>query len=145
MKTEQDELGFQMPDGMMFIGVALGVKPHDGTQWTRFQLGDGREIGIAATDDKVILNTAINFLWNEKVRGREFTNEDTMEFEGVRVAYLNFFDQDKLTTSPWSQTRKHDWTWPVLMLLFGIGLYAAIRSLGWVIDGFFGGARTHQP
>jgi hypothetical protein len=50
--TEQRRAGFDLPDGMMILGVPLGTVRQNDAHWSRYQLPDGREIGIASTDWK---------------------------------------------------------------------------------------------
>jgi len=56
---------------------------------------------------------------------------------GVRVL-ANFV----VEAAPWGKER--DWSRPLLALCLGIGLYLAMRALGWVIDGFLG-PRGEEP
>ena len=57
--------GFNVPDGMMVVGLPLGNVRHENAVWTKFQLFDGREIGIAA-DSKRSGEIAKQFLLEEK-------------------------------------------------------------------------------
>ena len=119
----------------MLVGISLGVTQKEGVDWTKFQLPDGRKIGIASTDAKKAGEIARKFLVSEKAADRSFMDEDRIQLDGVRVAFLDPWDQDPLATSPWL-TKQRDWTWTLLFLCLGAGLYLVMRALGWVIDGF---------
>jgi len=49
LMAEQRAAGFDLPAGVMLVGISTGVVRKDGVDWTKFQLPDGREIGIAST------------------------------------------------------------------------------------------------
>jgi hypothetical protein len=136
MISEQTSAGIVAPPGYVILGVPLGVTTQDNLEWTKFQLRDGREIGIQSTDKKKITDTAVNFVWAEKIRGSSFTEKDKVEFGGVPAAYLNPFDQFPPAKNVWPGRRQRDWTWVWLTLCFGAFLYLAIRSIGWVVEGF---------
>jgi hypothetical protein len=87
--TDQASAGIVAPPGYVVLGVPLGVTKQENLEWTKFQLRDGREIGIQSTDKKKITDTAVNFFWAEKIRGSNFTEKDKVEFDGIRAAYLN--------------------------------------------------------
>jgi hypothetical protein len=143
LAAEQRAAGFDLPAGLMFLGISLGVAKKDGVDWTKFRLPDGREIGIASTDKKKVDETARKFLVRERTAGRSFTDDDRIEVDGVRVAFLNPFDQFSPATSPWF-TRQRDWTWTLICVFLGVGFYLAMRALGWVIDGFLGSRGEEQ-
>lgn len=133
--TAQQRAGFNLPAGMMVVGLPLGTVRHNDVEWTRYQLPDGRVIGIASTDSKEITNVAVGFLLAEVDAGRVFTDKDTLSFQDVRVAYLNDFDQFIPDTPPW-QRRQRDWTLALVTLCAGLGGYVIMRALGWIINGF---------
>jgi hypothetical protein len=88
-------------------------------------------------DAKSIDKIVHTFLLGEQTADRLFTNDDKIEFDGIRVAFLNYSDQFPPTTSPWL-VKQRDWTWALLSLCLGIGLYLAARAIGWIIGGFTG-------
>jgi hypothetical protein len=137
--AKQRAKGFDLPAGYMLVGLPLETVRKDGVDWIKFRLPDGREIGIASTDSKRANETARKFLLSEQAAGRAFSDNDQLEFDGVRVAFLNFFDQDPTLEPPWlKQKPQHDWTWALVALCIGIVLYVAMRAFGWIIDGFRG-------
>jgi hypothetical protein len=138
LMKEQRSVGITAPPDFLVLGVPLGVTRQDGTDWTRYQLYDGREIGIASTDQKAITDTAGNFLYSEKVRAKTYTHKDNIEFDGVRVTFLNPFDQFAPVKNPWPSYRQKDWTVAWLLVAGGIVVYVLLRSIGWVIAGFVG-------
>jgi len=70
---------------------------------------------------------------------RAFSDKDQLEFDGVRVSFLNFSGQFPPLKPPWlKQKPQHDWTWALVALCIGIVLYVAMRAFGWIIDGFRG-------
>jgi hypothetical protein len=133
--TDQRRVGFNVPDGMMVVGMPLGTVRHNGTEWTRFQLPDGREIGIASTDSKKIGDIGRDFLLAEAKMGRVFSDKDAINFEGVTVAFLDPWNQDPTVTPPW-QHQQRDWTIALLSLCAGLAVYIIMRALGWIINGF---------
>lgn len=137
--ADQKVRGLDAPTGLVVVGIESGVERQDNVEWTKFLLRDGRKIGVASTDKKKVADTAIAFLWNEKERGQPYTDNDRMEFDGVRVAFLDWGDQDMLADGPpWPRHRQRQWFWPLFIALCGTGLYIAIRSVAWIIDGFTG-------
>ena len=133
--ADQMALGIKAPPNYIVVGVPLGVSRQENVDWTRYQLRDGREIGIASTDEKAVHDIAFNFLWNEKYRGAAFTVNDQPEVNGVRVKYLNSFD-DLTKVKAWPRHRERDWTFALLALAVALGIYVFFRALGWIIDGF---------
>lgn len=121
--------------GMMVVGISIRAARKDGVDWTKFQLPDGREIGIATTDAKKAEEVARKFLLSEQAAGRAFSDKDQIRLEGVRVAFLNPFDQFPPAKSPWTK-HHYDRTWALVALCVGLALYIAMRAIGWVIDGF---------
>jgi hypothetical protein len=72
----------------------------------------------------------------EKTAGHQFTDKDVpITIDGVRVTYLNPFDQFPPVQSPWLHEQR-DWTPTLLVLCLGICSYIAARAIGWVVDGF---------
>jgi hypothetical protein len=143
--AKQRAAGFDLPAGFMLVGISIGTTRKDGVDWTKFQLADGREIGIAPTEAKKASEIAEKFLLREQAAGREFGEKDQIEIDGVRVAFLNA--SDSLPMAPWLGSpwgRERDWSWPLLSLCLGVGLYLAMRALGWVIDGFLGSRGEEQ-
>jgi hypothetical protein len=143
--AKQRAAGFDLPAGFMLVGISIGTTRKDGVDWTKFQLADGREIGIASTEAKKASEIVEKFLLREQVAGREFGEKDQIEIDGVRVAFLNA--SDSLPMAPWLGSpwgRERDWSWPLLSLCLGVGLYLATRALGWVIDGFLGSRGEKQ-
>jgi hypothetical protein len=133
---EQRRAGFNVPDGMMVVGLPLGNVRHENADWTKWQLADGREIGIGLTDSKKSDEIARKFLLAEKKAGHQFTNKDEPNsIDGVRVTYLNPFDQFPPAQSPWLH-KQRDWTWALVALCFGFAAYIIMRAIGWIIDGF---------
>jgi hypothetical protein len=134
--SEQRRAGFDVPDGMMVVGVPLGNVRHENADWTKWRLSDGREIGVASTDSKKSDEIARKFLLAEKKAGHLFTDKDEpISIDGVRVTYLNPFYQFPLAQSPWLQ-KQRDWTWALVVLCLGLAAYIIVRAIGWVIDGF---------
>jgi hypothetical protein len=139
--AKQRAQGFDLPAGMMLVGLPLGTVRKDQIDWTKFQLPDGREIGIALTPANKADEIARRFLLNEQAAGRAYSDKDQIELDGVRVVFLkNPLDPYPLPPSPWLKQR-HDWTWALVALCLGVSLYLAMRALGWVIDGFAGSRR----
>ena len=136
--SEQLAAGIEAPKGFLVVGVPLQVEKRNNIDWTKFQLRDGREIGIASTDEKLVRDTAIDFLWQEKAQRRAFTDKDAIEIFGVRVIFLNVFDQFAPTGGPWPKQRQRDWTLSLFLVGLAIALYVLIRLVGWIIDGFIG-------
>jgi hypothetical protein len=137
--AKQRAQGFDLPAGYMLVGLPLETVRKDGIDWKKFRLPDGREIAIASTDSKRADETARKFLLSEQAAGRAFRDKDQLEFDGVRVAFLNFSDQDPPVEPPWlKQKPQHDWTWAFVALCIGIVVYVAMRAFGWIIDGFRG-------
>jgi hypothetical protein len=141
--AKQRAAGFDLPAGFMLVGISTGTVRKDDVDWTKFQLPDGREIGIASTEAKQVHDIAAQFLLREQAVGRAFRDKEQIEIDGVRVAFLNWGDQDPTVTPPWL-VQQHDWTWALICLFLGVGLYLAMRALGWVIDGFLG-PRREEP
>jgi len=92
--------------------------------------------GIASTDSKKSDEIARKFLLAEKKAGHQFTDEP-ISIDGVRVTYLNPFDQFPPAQSPWLH-KQRDWTWALIALCIGFAAYTLMRAIGWVIDGFAG-------
>jgi hypothetical protein len=141
--AKQRAAGFDLPAGFMLVGIPTGMARQDGVDWTKFQLPDGRKIGIASTEAKKVKAIAMKFLLREQAAGRALREKDQIEIDGVQVAFLDWGDQDPWVTSPWL-VQQHDWTWALICLFLGVGLYLAMRALGWVIDGFLG-PRREEP
>jgi len=78
---------------------------------------------------------AREFLLAEVRAGRLFNDQDVISFQGVSVKFVNWFDQSPLASPPWLR-KQREWTWPLIALALGLGLFLAIRALGWVVDGF---------
>ena len=134
---EQRRAGFNVPDGMMVVGLPLGNVRYENAVWTKFQLFDGREIGIASTDLKRSREIAKQFLLEEK-SNHQFTDKDEpITIDGVRVTYLDPFDQFRPEEPPWLH-KQRDWTWSLVALCIGFVAYAVVRAIGWVFDGFLG-------
>jgi hypothetical protein len=132
---EQRRVGFKGPDGMAVVGLPLGNVRHENADWTKFQLLDGRQIGIASIDSKKSREIAWKFLLAEKRVGHHFTDKDgPISIDGVRVTYLDPFFPDQ---SPWLQ-KQQDWTWTLVALCIGFSAYILMRAIGYVIDGFVG-------
>jgi len=142
--TEQQRAGFNSPAGMMVVGAPLGTVRHNDAEWTKLQLPDGREIGIASTDSKKIGPIGRDYLLAEAKMGRVFTDKDTINFDGVGVAYLNDFDQFIPDTPPW-QRKQRDWAIALSALCAGFGVYIVMRALGWIINGFTGRPMNEEP
>jgi hypothetical protein len=132
---EQRRAGFNVPDGMMIVGLPLGNVRRDDSDWTKLQLSDGREVGIASTDSKQSDEIARKFLLAEKRVGHQSTDKDEPIIDGVRVTYLNPFDQFPPARPPWLH-KQRDWTWALVALCLGLAAYITMRAIGWVIDGF---------
>jgi hypothetical protein len=142
--AKQRAAGFDLPAGFMLVGISKGTARKDGVDWTKLQLLD-REIEIASTEAKKASEIAEKFLLREQAAGREFGEKDQIDIDGVRVAFLNA--SDSLPMAPWLGSpwgRERDWSWPLLSLCLGVGLYLAMRALGWVIDGFLGSRGEEQ-
>ena len=138
--AEQRRAGFDTPDGMMVVGLPLGHVRHENADWTKWQLPDGREIGIASTDSKKSDEIARGFLLAEKKEGRLFTDKTLpISVAGVQVTYLNPFDQFPPAQSPWLH-KQRDWTPALAALCIGLAAYVLMYAIGWVIDGF---VRSH--
>ena len=137
--AKQRAEGFDLPAGYMLVGLPLETVRKDGVDGIKFRLPDGREIGIASTDAKRAAETARKVLLSEQAAGRAFSDKDQLEFDGVRVSFLNFSGQFPPLKPPWlKQKPQHDWTWALVALCIGIVLYVAMRAFGWIIDGFRG-------
>jgi hypothetical protein len=68
--------------------------------------------------------------------GRRFTDKTLpIEVAGLRVAYVNPFDQFPPTRSPWLH-KQRDWTPTLATLFVGLTAYVVMCAIGWVIDGF---------
>lgn len=94
LMDEQRQAGFDTPDGMMIVGRPQGNVRHGDTDWIRWLLPDGREIGIISMESKRADEIAKDFLLAEKRQRRVFTDKTLpMKISGVRVTYLNLFDQ----------------------------------------------------
>src|SRR5262249_31038734 len=128
--SEQTAMAIYAPTGFIVVGVPLGTIRQNNLEWTKFQLRDGREIGVAATEKKSVSDSAIEFLWDEKARGHVFTDKDEMSFDGVRVAFLNSFDQFPPSVSPWPQERQREWMWSLIAAASGLAVYLVVRSVG---------------
>ena len=77
---------------LMVLGLSLGQVRHEDSDWTKFLLADGREIGIAPTTKAD--ETAKNLLLAEKRNGRHFTNKDEpINIDGARVTFLSQLNQ----------------------------------------------------
>jgi hypothetical protein len=136
--AEQTRAGIVAPTNFLITGLPLETLRQDGTDWTSYQLRDGRKIKIASTDKNIVLDTATNFLLMEKLRGSAYTQKDKPEFGGVRVAYLGDFDDIPIDDGPWPKHRVRDWTLTLSLAAAGVGIYLIMRSIGWIIDGFLG-------
>jgi hypothetical protein len=134
--SEQESAGIAAPNGYIITGKPIGTTRLNDTDWTKFQLRDGREIGIASTDTKVISKTAENFLWSEKARGQRYTDKDNIQFDGARVAFLDFWNQDFPVNGPWPKHRQREWTIALLLAAGGFVVYLSMRLIAWVIAGF---------
>jgi hypothetical protein len=133
---EQRRAGFNALDGMMIVGLPLGNVRHENADWTKWQLPDGREIGIASTDPKRTDEIARAFLLAEKKEGRLFTDKALpIEVAGVQVTYLNPFDQFRPAQPPWLH-KQRDWTGALAALCLSLAAYVIMRAIGWIIDGF---------
>lgn len=138
LMKEQRRAGIAAPPDFLVLGVPLGVTRQNGTDWTRYQLYDGREIGIGLTDQKGITDIAGNFLYSEKVRAKTYTDKDNIEFDGVRITFLNPFDQFPPVKNPWPSHSQRDWTVALLLAAGSVVVYLLMRLIAWVIDGFLG-------
>ena len=118
--SDQNARGLETPAGYIVIGIPSGVERQNSVEWTKYLLRDGRSIGIASTDDKIVGSTAIAFLWKEQERERPYTDKDQMEFDGVRVTFLKWNYQAPLANEPpWPRHREREWLWPLLLVLCG--------------------------
>jgi len=133
--SNQRIAGYGVLENMILVGFPLGKIRDNNSDWTKLQLPDGREIGIASTEDKKIIEVAREFLLAEVRAGRLFNDQDVISFQNVSVKFLNWFDQSPLATPPWLR-KQREWTWPLIALALGLGLFIAMRALGWVVDGF---------
>jgi len=133
LMAKQQAAGFDLPGGLILIGIPRGMVGKDGVDWTKFELPDGRKIVIASTEAKKARRIAEAFLLAEQAAGRGFGKEDQIEIDGVRVAFLNA--SDSLPAAPWLG-KERDWGWPLLSLSLGVAFYIAMCALGWVIEGF---------
>jgi hypothetical protein len=127
--------GFDDPPNLMIVGFPLGAIHYNNADWTKFQLPDGREIGIASTDSGKVSDAARQFLLTEKRGGRSFTDKDRISFNGLPVAFLNPFDQFPPATPPWLH-KERNWTWTLLALSAGLMIYLVMRAIGWIVNGF---------
>jgi hypothetical protein len=130
---EQRREGYDVPSGLMLLGLPLEKVKFRNADWTKCQLPDGRVIGIASTNSK-FSDVVRKFLLSEKRAGHNFTEADEpISIDGVQIALL---DSDWTPiTPPWLH-KQRDWTWSLVALCFAFGVYFVLRSLGWVIDGF---------
>jgi hypothetical protein len=133
--AQQHQAGLNVPAGLMVIGLPLGTVRHNNAEWTRFRLPDGREIGIASTDSNKIKDVGREFLLAEAKMGRVFTDKDTINFGGVTAAFLDPWNQDGTATPPW-QYKQRDWTIALVTLCMSLIVYAVMRALGWIVNGF---------
>ncbi len=133
---EQSRMGFQAPSRWIIVGLPLDRVRHENADWTKWQLPDGREIGIASVDPKQVREVAFKFLLSEKGAGHRLADKDVpIDVDGVRVAYLNFFDQFPPAQPPWMH-KQREWIWAIGSLLLGLAVYIGARAIGWVFDGF---------
>jgi hypothetical protein len=146
--TQQKNAGYKVAfDDTMIVGVPLRVVRYNNADWTKVQLPDGREIGIASTESNKVSDVARQFLLAERRANRFFTEKDRVRLEGVQVEFLCelqhagsaadvcWFARDPLTTAP-LQHKEREWTWALLGLAIGLAIYIVMRAIGWVIDGF---------
>lgn len=136
MQAKQTAMGITVPEGFIFVGMPKEVEHKTDVDWTKFELWDGRVIGIASTTPKTVSDAAVYFLWSEQSRGQNYTDKDQIEFNGTKVTYLNPFDQFPPTKLPWPTARRHDWTMALLSAGAAVAIYLVCWSLGWIIDGF---------
>jgi hypothetical protein len=136
LMEEQQMAGIAAPEGSIIVGVPKGVTRKGDTDWTRYELPDGREIGIASINSKAVTNAAGNFVWAEKGRGSPYTIKDNIEFDGIPVAFLSPYDDFPGVRGSWPKHRQRDWTLAAMVAAAGIGAYLLLGSIGWVIDAF---------
>ncbi|SFM83818.1 hypothetical protein [Methylobacterium pseudosasicola] len=154
LRLKQEEVGAEAPPGFIIIGKTLRKeKAPTGVQagafndlvmgvpeWVVFQLRDGREVSIGTTDENVAFNAATDFLYREDQAGRPFTDKDKVSSNGVRIAFLNPFNQ--FQTEPWpiarpaDTPRSMDWFLAALAMGAAVTVYLSARALGWIVDGF---------
>jgi hypothetical protein len=130
--AEQHRAGFNLPNGFIILGAPLGVVRQNDTDWSQYQLPDGRKIGVASTDEKKNYAVIKDFLLADAKADHAFTEKDTLSFEDVTVRIFDDFIPD---IPPW-QHKQRDWTIALLSLCAGLSAYIAMRALGWVINGF---------
>lgn len=132
---EQRRKGFNVPDGLMVVGLPLGKVRHENADWMKFQLVDGRKVGIASNDSNKVEEIARKFLLAEKRTGRDFTdNDEPINIDGARVTFLGSWVPQWAVKPLWYKQR--EWTWTLLALCAGLASYVAMRAVGWIIDGF---------
>jgi hypothetical protein len=78
---------------------------------------------------------AKDFLLAEKRQRRVFTDKTLpMKISGVRVTYLNLFDQFHLPNR--RGYISSDWTPTLAVLCAAFAAYIIMYAIGWVVDGF---------
>jgi hypothetical protein len=133
---QQRRDGLEAPAGMMIVGLPMGTVRFDNSDWTKFQLVDGRKIGVASTDKTKASETARDFLLGEKRLGRDFVDTDEpINIDNVRVTFLGEWAPKWAVNSPWLH-KARDWTLALAAFCAGVAAYTIMRALGWVIDGF---------
>jgi hypothetical protein len=135
MLDEQRATGLNLPTNMMLVGLPGEIASQDGVEWKKFQLWDGREIGIASNDQKKLDTIARIFLLNEKRNQYQYTDKDDITIDSIRVKFLNFFDQFPPASPPWL-VKTHNWMLPLISLGLAAMIYIAMWALGWVVSGF---------
>jgi hypothetical protein len=120
----------------MLVGLPLGAVRFKGHDWMKFQLADGREIGVSTTMDATHADDIVRkFLLTEKKVGHPFDpSDEPFNIDGVKVTYLENEDWQPVTP-PWLH-KQREWMWPLVALCLAAAAYLVMRSLGWVIDGF---------
>lgn len=152
--AEQQAVGADAPPDFVIIGKVLrkdkatpGAVPGmfndlimETPEWTVIQLRDGRDIAVGTTNENAAFDAAAAFLYQENQAGRRFTDKDIVRPNGVRIAFLNIFDQ--FQTEPWpiarpaDAPRSIDWFLTALAMGTALVVYLSARALGWIVDGF---------
>ena len=138
MARERDG-GFDLPDGVMLLGVPLGIVRQNDTDWSRYQLPNNEEIDVASTDVKKNQGVLKDFLLaqakNLSNNKHAFTQNDTLSFEGVPVAVFKTAIEVSDDDSSWYHHQR-DWTTALITLCGGPGIYVVMRALRWIVNGF---------
>jgi hypothetical protein len=142
--SEQDDAGVKEEPNTVVVGRVLRKEPRPedprlddaDPEWFIFQLRDGREIAVATANESAAIGAAVEFLFEEKQRGKRFTVSDNMQFEGVKVTFPKPWNADPMVVWPNAAPRTIDWIWAALAFGAAVTLYLITYAIGWVIDGF---------